>query len=41
VLKPLKDDRVLSGDIEAVARCIDDGTLLSAVDRALGEPELT
>jgi histidine ammonia-lyase len=32
VLKPLKDDRVLSGDIEAVARCIDDGSLLEAVD---------
>jgi histidine ammonia-lyase len=25
VLKPLKDDRVLSGDIEAVARVIDEG----------------
>ena len=36
VLKPLRDDRVLSGDIEAVARFIDDGSLLAAVERAVG-----
>ena len=39
VLKPLRDDRVLSGDIEAVARAIDDGSLLAAVQRDLGELE--
>ncbi|HEX5011335.1 MAG TPA: histidine ammonia-lyase [Planctomycetota bacterium] len=36
VLKPLKDDRVLSGDIEAVARAIDDGSVLEAVEEAVG-----
>jgi histidine ammonia-lyase len=35
VLKPLNDDRVLSGDIEAVARLIDDGSLLAAVERSV------
>jgi histidine ammonia-lyase len=36
LLKPLKDDRVLSGDIEAVARVIEDGTLLAAVESVAG-----
>ncbi len=36
VVKPLKDDRVLSTDIEAVAACIDDGSLLAAVEQAVG-----
>ncbi len=39
VLKPLTDDRVLSGDIEAVARLIDDGSLLAAVEREVGALE--
>jgi histidine ammonia-lyase len=36
VLKPLREDRVLSTDIEAVAGKIDDGSLLAAVERAVG-----
>jgi histidine ammonia-lyase len=39
LLKPLKDDRVLAPDIEAVARTIDDGSLLAAVEKAAGAPE--
>jgi len=39
VLAPLKDDRVLGPDIEAVARLIDDGSLLAAVEREVGELE--
>src|SRR5262245_38975991 len=39
LLKPLRDDRVLSGDIEAVARTIDDGSLLEAVEQDVGELE--
>lgn len=36
VLRPLTDDRILAPDIEAVARLIDDGSLLAAVERELG-----
>jgi histidine ammonia-lyase len=36
VLKPLREDRVLSTDIEAVAGKLDDGSLLAAVERAVG-----
>jgi histidine ammonia-lyase len=36
VLKPLKDDRVIAGDIEAVAALVDDGSLLAAVEKAVG-----
>jgi len=36
VLKPLKDDRVIAGDIEAVAGLIDDGSLLAAVEKVVG-----
>src|SRR5262245_3244010 len=36
VLKPLKTDRVLSGDIEGVAALIEDGSLTAAVEKAVG-----
>jgi histidine ammonia-lyase len=36
VLKPLKTDRVLSGDIEAVAGMVRDGSLVKAVEARLG-----
>ncbi|MBM3984410.1 MAG: histidine ammonia-lyase, partial [Planctomycetes bacterium] len=39
VLKPLADDRILAPDIEAVARTIDDGSLLAAVEREVGALE--
>ncbi|MHC5211157.1 MAG: histidine ammonia-lyase [Planctomycetota bacterium] len=35
-LRPLREDRVLSTDIEAVAGRIEDGTLLDAVEKAVG-----
>ncbi|HTE05318.1 MAG TPA: aromatic amino acid lyase, partial [Planctomycetota bacterium] len=39
VLAPLLDDRVISGDIEAVAALIDDGSLLAAVEKVVGPLE--
>jgi histidine ammonia-lyase len=36
VLRPLSEDRVLSTDIEAVVALVEDGTLLAAVERAVG-----
>jgi histidine ammonia-lyase len=35
-LAPLREDRVLAPDIEAVAARIDDGSLLAAVEKAVG-----
>lgn len=36
VVEPLTDDRVISGDIEDVARLVNDGTLVTAVEAAIG-----
>lgn len=37
VLAPLDGDRILSGDMEAVTALVRDGTLIAAVEGAVGE----
>jgi histidine ammonia-lyase len=36
VVEPLTDDRVISGDIESIARLIEDGALEAAVEAGVG-----
>jgi histidine ammonia-lyase len=36
VLRPLREDRVLATDIAAVAALVEDGSLVAAVEKAVG-----